>query len=332
MLTRNYTPLSLNNQFIKVVDDPNLKNIPRQLPNTRRIDMWFIGKRGTPHSKKTLYHLHSFKDLPERIPILKNININNSIITNFEDLNAEMPKLDHINLSDCRIHNFHGIPSVFLSAHNTTIDSFEGLELPIPQANKEAQIYFENCIIRSLGGISRLSLQSILIAYFIHDDDGPEDNTLNLTEKGRQLVYDSINPEIYATYNPLNLYKWVDNVHGMIWQRETRNNLPHREWDSDYEFYKDNWIYGFHLENELFIPEKLELLHQYYHKTTRQLAQEYIARAESLLPEQIERLVHEADPEIRKMLENNLSPSDSMVKQLSAKFSFETQNKLKILK
>ncbi len=124
----------------------------------------------------------------------------------------------------------------------------------------------------------------------------------------------------------------VDNVHGMIWQRETRNHLPHRERDSDYEFFKDNWIYGFHLENELFILEKLDRLHEYYKKTALQLAQEYVANPESYPPEQIERLVHEVDPEIRKMLENNLSPSDSVVKQLSTKFSYETQNKLKILK
>ncbi len=331
-MTRNYPPLPINNKLIKVVDDPNLKIIPRQLPNTREIDMWFIGKRGTPHSKKNLYHLHSFKDLPEILPILKKININNSIITNFEDLKAEMPKLEHINLSDCYIHNFHGIPSVYLSAHNTTINSFEGLDLPIPPANKEAQIFFENCIIRSLGGISRLSLQSTLIIYFLRDDDGPADNTINLTEKGRQLVYDTINQEIYSTYNPLNLYKWVDNVHGMVWHQETTNNLPHREWDSDYEFYKDNWIYGFHLENELFIPEKLNQLHEYYKKTTLQLAREYIADIESLPLNQIERLVHEADYNIRNILENNLPSKNPVITEISSKFHFKTQNGLKILK
>ena len=309
--------------FLEVADDPSLEKIPEQLPNTSEIDIWGIGKRGTIHSKKALSHLHSFKDLPKKLPSLKYINISNSNFKNFEDLTTEMPKLEHINLSDSRIHNFHGIPSVYLSAHNTTIDSFEGLELPIPHANKEAQIYFENCTIHSLGGITRSSLQSILIAYFLHDDNGPEDNTLKLTEKGHQLFYDAVNSTIYDTYNPLNLYKWVDNVHNIVFQRETRNNLQHREWDSDYEFYKYNWIYGFHLENLLFIPEKLDLLHEYYRKTTLQLAQEYITDPESLPAEQIERLVHETDHNIRKMLENNLSLDNPILSQISTKFTFK---------
>lgn len=49
-------------------------------------------------------------------------------------------------------------------------------------------------------------------------------------------------------------------------------------------------------------------------------------------PNQIERLVHEVDPELRKMLENNLPPSNSVIKQISAKFFIENKKKFKILK
>nr|QEE17986.1 hypothetical protein DSAG12_03824 [Candidatus Prometheoarchaeum syntrophicum] len=260
--------------------------------------------------------------------------IENSDFINFETLPL-MNNLETIHLSHCHIDNFRGIPVNFktLFIRDSIIASFEGINLDnVSRSPKNPRLILQNCTIHSLGGISRLSLQSILIAYFLYDDDGPQDNTLKLTEKGRHLFYDSLNPEIAATYNPLNLHKWVDNVHNLVFQKENRYSLQHREWDSNYEFYKDRWIYGYHLQNLLFIPERLDILHEYYRKNILELAQDYITDTKSLSSDQLERLIREVDPEIRKMLENNLPLDNAVLSQISTKFVFETPDGLNILK
>ena len=83
---------------------------------------------------------------------------------------------------------------------------------------------------------------------------------------------------------------------------------------------------------DFIIAENLDRLYEYYKKTPEQIAQDYIDDPKSLPAEEIERLVHEVDPELRKMLENSLPPSDAVIKQIPAKFAFQTQNGLKILK
>ena len=81
-----------------------------------------------------------------------------------------------------------------------------------------------------------------------------------------------------------------------------------------------------------FVQNNTMRLHEYYRKTTQQLAHEYISTPKNLPTDQIERLVYEIDPELRKMLENNLQPTDPLIKKISEKNTFKTQNGLKIFK
>lgn len=210
--------------------NPYGNRLSSQLPATRKISMWFIGRRGTPHSNNPLYHLHSFKHLPKILPSLKRIDINNSNISNFEDLTSGMPNLKGIVFSDCQIRNFRGFPTTIFSAHNSIIDSFEGLELSIPHNIEERQIYLANCTIRSFSGISRSTLQAILIAilsmdykyYSKEDMERLKDVgqlaeygykivrltnfkvriNLDLTPTGRKLLFESIDFQIELQYSP----------------------------------------------------------------------------------------------------------------------------------
>ena len=418
--------------YIKVIDDPNLRKIPIQLPDTRKISMWFIGRRGTPHSNNLSYYLHSFRDLPKKLPSLNKIDINNSNISNFEDLHSEMPNLKEIGFTDCHIRNFRGFPTAIFSAHDSIINSFEGLELSVPYNNEEGQIYLANCTIRSFSGVSRSTLQAILIAILSMDYEyySKEDmerlknmgqlaefgykiarinnfkvrNKLDLTPTGRKLLFESINFQIERQYNPKFNREWPlpsndpDNPQYLHWEldesereyyiyqddpdtsyidhrdefyknymihadewrmlneegsklfldaqngiypKHSPSSQPHDEtwdWNTYHEHYpsydpnRNGWIYAFDLSEKLFIPEKLNRLHEFYQKTTLQLAQEYISDPKNLLPDQIERLTHETDPYLRKMLENNLPVTDPLIKQLSAKFSFKSPKDLKILK
>jgi len=302
---------------------PNLKNIKIQNYKTSKL----LNIRTS-----SKYHIQSFKDLPEKLQSLENISIINSNITNFEELTAQIPKLKRIGFSKCYIHDFRGIPKKNLSIDQSTIESFEGIELFIPHRNQDRQILLSDCTIRSFGGVSRSTIQALLIAILCMEyHESPEKINLDLPKTGIELLKQSINPEIERIYCPKYYPQWP-------YVGKYRNYLD--EWQLTHDGYEENienasviqWIYGFHLTEKLFISEKLDHLHEYYKKTTRQLTQDYISEPKSLPPDQIERLVHEVDPEIRKMLENDLPPSDSLVKQISSKFTFSTENGLTILK
>ncbi len=271
-----------------------------------------------------------------------------------------MPKLESVKIYNCHIHNLIGIPeNISVSFQNSTIDSFEGLDFPIPRQIEDQCIRLDNCTVRSLSGISRSTIQAILLDIASKDTKSPknsnhlEKNILELPPTAIKLIHESIDPEIESRYSPkLNPNwpsKWTEKYarlpegHPM---RLVRYDIPDyylHEWQlykGNYyspqeqlqSAHKEDWIFGFDLAEKLFIPEKLDRLHEYYHKTAQQLAKEYISDSKKIQPDQTERLIHEVDPELRKMLENNLPPSDPVIKKISAKFSFEIKKEFKILK
>ncbi|QEE15776.1 hypothetical protein DSAG12_01603 [Promethearchaeum syntrophicum] len=381
-----------------LTSNPAYSKLPKNVPNLKKISIWFYNtsEKMNNNKNRTRYNIQSFKDLPEKLPNLesiefhksnipkfddlpkklpnlKNIEFNNSNITNFENLTAEMPKLKWLSFSDCRIHNFLGFPSnIGLSAHHTQITSFEGLNLPVPHdvymdenSNtliKENLINLTNCTIRSLGGVSRSTLQALLIAILSKDyppsnPKYPKKNKLDLHPTGFKLIQKSINHEIERRYSPKYHKSWpriegqsqpfpedlplelrsrtcirIPDFFVNDWKLFHSSSMYNRYEQMELHAQKNDWIYGFNLMDRLFIPEKLDRLYEYFKKTTQQLAQDYITAPESIPPEQIERLVHEINPKIRKILENNLPPSDSIIKRISTKFSFRTENGLTLLK
>ncbi len=92
--------------------------------------------------------------------------------------------------------------------------------------------------------------------------------------------------------------------------------------ENEYWKTKDKWFY----------PDKITQLYKYFKIPVYQLAQRYISNPESLPNHQIERLIHEADHDIRKLLENSLPSKNPTLLKISQKFSFKTANGLKILK
>ncbi len=180
-----------------------------------------------------------FRDLPEKLPNVEVIGFDNSTISNFEDLTADMPKLERITFSDCYINSFIRFPfKTNLIFHNCIIYSFEGLELPVISQNNfyfdedgefsinTNQIFLRNCTIRSLSGISRSTIQVILIAVLSMDfpEEKYNDNIefekpefhkqrlhqieLDLPSTALNLLRESINHETESRYSPKLNRNW----------------------------------------------------------------------------------------------------------------------------
>ncbi|MHA1888044.1 MAG: hypothetical protein ACTSX0_08450, partial [Promethearchaeota archaeon] len=389
---------------------PSIKEFHQNSPLITELDIW--------ESKPV-----SFKNLPEKLPNLKKIDFHNSIIHNFQDLTADMPKLKSFYFDKCHIRNFRGIPkNTVISIQRSTIDSFSGIKLPIPNSENDSMIGLDTSIIRSLSETSKTTLQAILYEIFTHNRiyyyknkyykfDPTQKRLIELKKieynPDKNAYYDlHANQNVYSIFDfdKMKLVKILQPQHPKISQFQTQilqpkqlmkklekisienhitnyfkpiflNIPPHAmelieatlNPNPDPDIINDNIIreiittehemefedledycreYGvrynpdiwFEEEHSMIFPpdfiiaENLDRLYEYYKKSPEQLAAEYIADSKSLPAEEIERLIHETDPTLRKLLENSLPHSDSIIKDIAAKFAFQTQNGLKILK
>ena len=259
---------------------------------------------------------------------------------------------------DKSFHNLKGIQktNTHISLGNCTIDSFEGLDINnlniLDKSTPHA--FFFNTSFSSLHSINRITLQSILIEYFSRF--GNLYTLAKLTPKGMNLLNDCVNPEVNNAYNPLifvreNLHRvypeeYFQSVslnedikrHGVNYFVNilNENGIEY----SGYQIWNDDkdpngvgmelWVYALNLEEKLFIPEKIDRLLEFYKKSPTELALEYRSNPKSLSKDQIERLIHEGDPYILKILEDDkystLLPDDPVIAQISKKFIIRTKN------
>ncbi len=348
--------------IIKNVKITNLTSIPEELPELYCLEI--CGRSSNlsnaiSHDSlaPVLMNFTSFKGLSKNLPLLKHIRIYDSNIPNFESLTAKMPLLDSITLTNCHLRSFEGFPKniQILGLYNCTIDSFEGIEannLNILDSSK-TKIYNINTTFSSLHGISRITLHSILIEYF--SKFGPFHKNANLTPKGLELLSECINREIFDQYSPIEFIRrnfshitppiYLENVtidsgikrHGVDFLIDILNEsgieFPRQNWNYDKacgEYMTEFWVYALNLEEQLFIPEKIDRLLKFYEKSPIELAIQYRSKPGSLSRPQINRLIHEANSKILPILEDdkhsNLPPNDMVIAKIIQNFSISTKN------
>ena len=304
----------------------NLTCLPEKLPELFQLT---ISGRISNRTLQIPMNFTSFKGLPKKLPLLKYIQVYDSSLPNLESLTAEMPRLKSIMFYNCHLHNFKGIPEKIQSfgLHDCTVDSFEGLEADYhdilnPKFNR---LFLNNTTFSSLHGISRTTLYSILIEYF--SKFGNFYTPTNFTPKGMELLNECINREIYDTYNPLEFVR--RNLHHIAPSGEFerfsidsyieeqgvdffinilddhRIEYPSQNWNEDKSaggYDMEDWVYALNLEEQLFLPDKIDHLLKFYEKSATELALQYRSDPKSLPKEQIQRLIHEADYQISSAL------------------------------
>ncbi len=325
----------------------SFKDLPEIMPNLESISF-------------NNSNITNFEDLTSKMPNLKSVYFGNCHIHNFLGFPSK-----GFSAQDTIIDSFEGIPSgenCHFSLSNCTIRSLGGgvslstLQAIIINFLSQNYEYYSKEDIQRLKNIDRLPEFDFKIT---RPDNSHNGINLDIPPNARKLLYESIDFQIERAYSPKFNRLWPmpssdpDNAQYSDRDHDLNRSYEDDEWiewlaanvihpdewhftdeynNPTYTPSKERWIHGFRLQNKLFIPENLDRLHKYYSKTTLQLAQEYISDPTSLSPELIERLIHEIDPELRKMLENNLPPDNPVIKQISAKFAFKTQNGLKIFK
>ncbi len=333
----------------------NLIGLPKDLNEIKKLK---ITGRELNSDVPVPMNFRSFKGLPDKLPMLESIYVYDSVIQTLETLSAEIPRLKYIWFSWCHFHNLKGIPKTrnYVSFGGCKIDSFEGLDINnLNILDKSAQhAFLYKTSFSSLHSIDHTTLWSVLIEYFSRF--GNFYAPANLTPKGIDLLNACVNREVNNANNPLvfvrrelpHIYPPDFEGRGISIDSEIKRNginflinvlnengieySGFQNWEdakSSGEGMED-WIYALSLEERLFIPEKIDRLLEFYKKSPAELALEYRSNPKSLSKVKIERLIHEGDPYILKILEDDeystLSPDDPIITQISKKFIVKTKN------
>ncbi len=332
--------------FLNINDLPelcSLEGLPSDLPKLNSIHLGNLPKlntfKGLPSDipNYTLeindVNIHTFLDLPENIKSLEIENrkkkfrplfditiknpmkygffIDNCIIKDFSFLSnysiQDLKKCGVGGFNDCLIHSFEGFPSLpEIADLNEIFDRYnEDYHVMNPSL-----LLLGNTKIRSLSGLSLKFLHYFLPHIAITNRE------FDFAPHGMKLFENCIDRE------------YLEQAQDQR-RRRTRNipnyeHYPNREYE-EAQALEDQ-------KKRSFIHENLHPLYEYFKKTTIQLAHQYIANPSDMFPHQIERLIHEADHNIRKILENSLPPKDPTILAISQKIAFKTPNGFKILK
>jgi len=314
----------------------SLEGLPPELPKLSRISLYDLPNlhsfKGLPqnlphfsHIKIQDVNLHTFKHLPEKVsPYHFGFSIFNYLHPIKEPFLFDLPiktPFSGFYIQDCIIKDFSFISHYSIDDlkksefgfERCIFRSFEGFPILPENANlkdlfdrydKDFKIYEPflsigmGCKIRSFSGLSFPFLQYIF-PYLISP------NFFDFAPHGKKLLGDVIDWEYLKLENELS-------PQNPVLQQISQNIYLETS----------NWL---HLE---YLPQ----LYNYFKIPLLNLTHQYISNPTSLPPDQIERLVHEADHNIRKILENSLPPKNSVILRISQKFSFNARNNLKIFK
>jgi hypothetical protein len=296
----------------------NLEGFPANVPNLQFIDIGMT-KDQDGFKKYIELNLESIKGLPRIIPRLKKITFVNGNLRNLEYFPSNSPDLDHIVFEKSNIFSFVGFDSLpctpDISLYSCFIFSFEGISF-----TKSTHFALWNSTIFGLSYLPKKIFKYLLIKFY--SGIGNFKNSLRLTPKGQRLFKNCVNWEVYEQYVPREVNGSFSNWY----------HLRPAGFDNSIAEDPEEWIFGYHLENSLFYEKEIDTLYNFYKKTSLELAYQYRDNTESLSNDEIERLIHESDYRILRIMEPFLSPKDPVISKIISNKIFNLNNGLKIFK
>ena len=344
---------------------PNLKTL--RLPSRQFLDLECVTpyikdlenlEIGDPHIHISHpLHLESMSQINKfpNLPNLRDFSIKGAKFKNMIGFPKKMPYLIKFGIKYCKFNNLIGFPEILgkkpkISFYRCEIGSFEGFNVDINknlnitidgstiysfegliELDTDSDFLIINSSINSLVGLSQNNLHKILAILYcaVYRD---KKNLIKLSSKGMQLLDDCINKEFHESLVPPWCYFIDENLYqdNRKWYELEKEYIPKEiaveNSDSfpSFQDIKDS-------EKELFIPEKVDLLYEYYKKNKFQLACQYKDDPKSLTDDEMERLLKEGDFEVLKLLQNSVPSNDPVLLKFIEKFAIWTKNGYKIL-
>lgn len=347
------------------IEDFERLNLPQKLPNLRHLQISNCPVKtleGLPSEMPnletiSLSHLPYIKDLkgfPKKIPVFSEIYLQDlPHISSFKGFPSEFPRLNKLDIRDTNLLTLRDIsgnipPRFFLKIYNYDLkdpilfdlspnNSFQGFGIQdyifknfsfLRNFNskdmKHANFTFRNCIIHSFEGFPTLpesiNLNNIFDRYYKDTDStrpsilfSPDTKIYSLSGLSFQFLK-YILPHYFLNEK---MFDFAPHGKKLL---ENCNNQEYLE-RTNYNNIKED----FKIEN-------LKPLYEYFKIPIINLAHRYVSDSTYLPSNQIECLIHEADHNIRKILENSLPQKNPVILQISQKIAFETSNGLKIFK
>ena len=231
-----------------------------------------------------------------------------------------------INFRRCEIDSFEGFISDFSKKslfiiENSKINSFEGF----PELDNDSDLLIFDSKICNIAGLSRLNLQKVLLALYIAVHLGKKNDIL-ISSKGIQLLGDCIDYHADTDMSSPYYYTTEDK-----WYNLSVDESMLDEDSEENEDYIMDRLYIKSLEKDLIIPEKVDLLYDYYKRNKFELAYQYRDDPRSLSEDEIEKLLSEGNHEVLKILENSVPSNDPILLKMIEKFAIRTKKGFKII-
>lgn len=277
-------PIKLDNLKTFEIRDTEIKNLfyfPKNL-----LSLKFLRLENSPINK--------LKGLPQNLPSLESIMIRNCPIHTLEYIPSSLPRLKKFSISGCPLHNLRKFPKNVpnleeLNLGGNQIASLEGLP---PELAKIKKIKLIGNNLTSLKYFP-LKIDSIVRIEFDH-------NPL------RSLCYlnNDLISKVMFRHKIFKQYKGFD-LGPRFEQFLTQYLVPYERVNEDT---------GEMEIGQMYHPQVIEQIQNYYRKTTTELIQQYISNSESISEDELERIIWEANIEDRNALESNF-PSDNVALQ-----------------
>lgn len=294
--------------FINLYEFPpssiiSLNNFPKDLPYLERF--WI-------HN----LNFNSIQGIPENLPKLTSFSINETTIPSLKGFPQDLPCLKELAIRNVPIQSLNYLPESLPSVEKFTIfrtNITNLLHLPANMPELKELVLTHNDLITLKGIPNNLP------------------NLVKLNIKHNHISHLKHLPNFgIKKYATLFIGNPIRSLHGI-----------------DEQFLK-RMLNRIHFQFKLLCPRGIKIfkdLHpsnvsskiineaiNFYKKSSHELAQQYVTDSKSLNEGEIERLIWEADLDDRKLLENNISPNDSVLTEISQRLKILLNSDYSLLK
>ncbi|MHA1647804.1 MAG: leucine-rich repeat domain-containing protein, partial [Promethearchaeota archaeon] len=346
----------LQNLIILKISAFKMTELPSSIKNLHYLEIFEIQHSQFHSIPESIGDLQSLKkiwisntpisQLPESIGNLHNLE---SLIIDFYRQNNSQPEIEKIkdymisrlpesfgNLHNLKKLKIHGVPLTHLPMSFGNLKNLRDLEISNTDLTSLPESFHNFPHLKNLD-LSHNQLESLSPVFYPF----PALKHLNFWDNSLRSLHFLIDLEKYKCYGGFSFgiselcltptgFRLLNAIPEM-----SRSNFhgdqiyPIRVTYDHHLNYLDDFT--FEIDSTNFSNDQVKALYNYYKKSVRELAEQYIDDQDSLTLDERERLVHEASYEWFIVLSANLEPSNSVLKKIQERFQIKRDDGFTIL-